>query len=294
MSWAFIVTGLVTYVLNAPKFADLSLALFDAVQGTRTPFNRYANTTISSYVVSGILGLVSILVGGVAAYIHIKHVVNGPLWSGLHRTFLTSVLMLGLMYLVACVIWFVIVMNYVSSWCVGLWGFEERAAAAAGSLSQLALDGDVCEDACVALSQFPFLGAMGCVCDGESAGAMAQLASAARGKGMWVLVGVAAVCIGLIHSVVNVAADMGGTWVVINAEIVNYTYKEKNGSGSGNGSDVTGGGDKSVGYGGPYAYGGKVGSEADLEASAVTSAVNTTPATNGMKAMKSRLCVSNI
>ena len=102
MSWAFLVTGLVTYTVNASKLADLSAAVLDAVHSDiSASYIARVETVLSSHVVSGILGLVSIVVGAIASYIHIKHVVNGPFWGALNRTFLTSVLLLGLLYLVA-------------------------------------------------------------------------------------------------------------------------------------------------------------------------------------------------
>lgn len=272
VSWAFLATGLVTYVINAPKLNNLTRSLLEGVNGDQNlTYISRLETLLSSHVISGILGLVSIVVGGIAAYIHIKHVVNGPFWGGLHRTFLTSTLLLGLLYLVACVAWFVILMNYVSSWMTALWTFQQGASLAADALvaagaSGVAGDGLECVDGCFSLASYPFLGTNGCICNAETAAQAASVASMARGKGMWVLVGVVAVCVGLIHSVVNVAADMGGTWVKINAEIVNCVMYEK---GADDGDSQRGWDDSSV--------------------SGVSSAVNTTPATHTKEYVKSRL-----
>ncbi|MEO2193564.1 MAG: hypothetical protein ABGY24_14050 [bacterium] len=273
VSWAFLATGLVTYTVNASKLADLSGAVLDAVHSdVSASYTARVEMILSSHVVSGILGLASIVVGAIAAYIHIKHVVNGPFWGALHRTFLTSALLLGLLYLVGCVVWFVIVMNYMSSWMTALWTFEEGATQAANALvagmaGGVAGDGLTCVDACLSLSRFPFLASEGCICEAQSLAGLAVLASSARGKGTWVLVGVAAICLGLIHSAANVAADMGGTWVVINAEVVNCVTYDK----GGDEGESEWGGDGGAASGG------------------ISSAVNTTPATHTKEYVKSRL-----
>lgn len=273
VSWAFLATGLVTYTVNASKLADLSAAVLDAVHSdVNASYIARVETILSSHVVSGILGLVSIVVGGIAAYIHIKHVVNGPFWGALHRTFLTSALLLGLLYLVGCVAWFMILMNYVSSWMIALWTFQEGATQAAnalvaGTAAGVAGDGLACIDGCLSLAWFPFFATEGCICEAQSLARLASLASTARGKGTWVLVGVAAVCVGLIHSAVNVAADMGGTWVVINAEIVNCVTYDKGGDD----------GDR------------EQGGDGGATSSGISSAVNTTPATHTKEYVKSRL-----
>ena len=274
VSWAFLVTGLVTYIINAPKLADITVTLMDNVEyASSLPYVSHLYKAISSYIISGTLGLVSILVGAIAAYIHIKHVVNGPFWTTLHRTFLTSTLLIGLLYLVACIAWFVILMNYVSSWMTALWTFEQGATVQAQVLASNATlaSSDVCVDACLNLAQYPFFGTDGCVCDATSASGLATVAHQARGKGMWVLVGVAAICVGLIHSAVNVAADMGGTWVVINAEIVNVLYNNKD-----------------------QEAGDEEGDEDDDAVSGISSAINTTPATHTKEYVKSRLGVGGI
>ena len=276
-----------TYIINAPKLFDLSDALIAVVHQTEGAGPSWADvpsayvsrlhTTLSSYVISGILGLVSILVGGVAAYIHIKHVVNGPFWGALHRTLLTTTLLLGLLYVVACLAWFVILMMYVGSWMTALWAFEQGAAVRAGALaaaSSLTQGGaEVCVDACLNLGAYPFFGGVvvedhavgmrGCVCDAEVVAGLGGLAGQARGKGMWVLVGVVAVCVGLVLSVVNVAADMGGTWVVIHAEVQNVVYRDSRKEAYEDGDDDA--------------------------VSGISSAVNTTPATQTKEYVKSRL-----
>ena len=281
-----------TYIINAPKLFDLSDALIAVVHQTEGAGTSWADvpsayvsrlhTTLSSYVISGILGLVSILVGGVAAYIHIKHVVNGPFWGALHRTFLTTTLLLGLLYVVACLAWFVILMTYVGSWMTALWAFEQGAAVQAGVLAAAASSltqggAGVCADACLNLGAYPFFGGVvvaddhaasmvGCVCDAEVAAGLGGLAGQARGKGMWVLVGVAAVCVGLVLSVVNVAADMGGTWVVIHAEVQNVVYRDSRKEAYEDEDD-----------------------DDDDAVSGISSAVNTTPATQTKEYVKSRL-----
>ena len=83
---------------------------------------------------------------------------------------------------------------------------------------------------------------------------------------MWVKGGVAAVCVGLVLSVVNVAADMGGTWVVIHAEVQNVVYRDSRKEAYEDEDD-----------------------DDDDAVSGISSAVNTTPATQTKEYVKSRL-----
>lgn len=70
------------------------------------------------------------------------------------------------------------------------------------------------------LRQFPFLKTNSCICDYQGAVNIQTLASKARGKAIWLLVGISCAAAGILLSIINVAADIGGVYVSITPEIV--------------------------------------------------------------------------
>lgn len=142
VSWAFLVTGLIIYTLNAKKLSTRTSNLLDLTNSDVNPYNRYLETIMSSHVVSGILGIVCIIVGAIASWIHIKHVVGGPWWGSFRRFTLTLLLALGLAYLVACLAWFLLLMNYTSSWSTALWSLEDASSEAAIVLENKQIDAE--------------------------------------------------------------------------------------------------------------------------------------------------------
>lgn len=115
VSWAFLVSGAVVYTLNASKTSTKTQLLLDAIESSENPYNANLEKIISSTTISSILVIVSILVGVVASWIHIKGVLGGHLWGSSTRLIFISLLTIGLLYLVGCF-----------SWCVdGFWDLNQ-------------------------------------------------------------------------------------------------------------------------------------------------------------------------
>jgi hypothetical protein len=74
--------------------------------------------------------------------------------------------------------------------------------------------------ACMNLRQFPYLKTNSCICDFQGVVDIQTLASNARGKAIWLLVGISCAVAGILLSIINVAADIGGVYVAITPEIV--------------------------------------------------------------------------
>ena len=132
-------------MMNADKASRTSKDILNITQSKENGYTRHLDTMLTSYIISNVLLVVSMLVGVVASWIHIKHVLKGSFWGPFRRFTLVSILSLGVLYLTACLIRFSILMNYLTSWAMALWNLEEASFATASFLKDKdASSSDVC------------------------------------------------------------------------------------------------------------------------------------------------------
>ncbi|KAI8109083.1 hypothetical protein M9435_005499 [Picochlorum sp. BPE23] len=221
LSWAFQITGIILYVMNADKASRRTKDILTITNSDENGYTRHLNTMLNSYIISNILLVVCILVGAIASWIHIKHVLRGSLWGPFRRFTLVSILSVGVLYLTACLVWFLILMNYLTSWAMALWNLEDASFATASVLQSRDVDSsDVCLPACLDLRRFPFLASASCTCSPKDVETIGSMASDTKGKVIWLLVGVTCAMTGILLSIINVAADIGGVNVPMSQQIV--------------------------------------------------------------------------
>ena len=113
-SWAFLASGLVIYSLNASKVSEKTQTILDITESNVNAYNRHLETIISTSIISIILGIVGIFVGVLAAWIHVKDVLEGLRWGSATRFVLNGLLTIGLLYSFACIAWYDFLIELIS------------------------------------------------------------------------------------------------------------------------------------------------------------------------------------
>lgn len=94
------------YGLNVSKLSTRTIHILDVTESDVSPYNKHLETIVSSNIISLILGLLSIVVGAIASWIHIKDILGGHSWGSVTRFIVNLVLSIGLIYLLACFAWY--------------------------------------------------------------------------------------------------------------------------------------------------------------------------------------------
>lgn len=117
-------------------------------------------------------------------------------------------------------------MNYISSWCTGLWTLEISTANVAAAAKRGEIETiQTCSFTCLNLQNYPFLNTDACICEYQGLIKINELASSTKLKAVWLLVGIACCVFGLLVSIINLSADIGCIYTTKQQESTKYAVE---------------------------------------------------------------------
>lgn len=144
LSWAFFISGLALYAMNAKGAHELALSIFSAIGVDKSTYLNRINAILSSYIITIALGVGCLTVSCVAAIINIRHVVSERQWNGWRSFTSTTFYALSLLYCLPCTVWFLVVTIGVTSWATCLWILERATMVTITGIEDGVVAADVC------------------------------------------------------------------------------------------------------------------------------------------------------
>lgn len=124
LSCSFLISGTIIFAIYAKKAYLYSEAIIQESGSVQNRYDRYLHSFLSSDIITSCLGVACILLGISAAWLHIRQLIKGYRWGHFMFSFSTTFFIVSIALLLGCIVWFLILSCYISSWMMAMWSLE--------------------------------------------------------------------------------------------------------------------------------------------------------------------------